>query len=105
MPVSAAVLNYHPEKADPTAGNEQWMPVDSTTTRDTTSLDKMRTIPFGVLTMYGGDHMALLIHGVVYEVHWDEESTSLELYDAEDLVDYGCGRSSGRHVKKAFGKP
>jgi hypothetical protein len=45
MPVSAAVLDYHPEKADPPLGNEQWTPVDSTTTKDTTSLDKLRKIP------------------------------------------------------------
>ena len=58
--------------------------------------------------MYGGDHMALLIHGVVYEVHWDEESTSLELYEAKDLEDYGWHTGAvvvpADEFNKAFGK-
>ncbi len=109
MPVSAAVVNYHPEAKDPTVGKNQWTPVDSTTRKDTTTLDKLRKIPFGVLTMYGGDHMALLIHGVVYEVHWDEESTSPGLYEAKDLEDYGWHTGAvvvpASELTKAFGKP
>lgn len=55
------------------------------TSRDTTALDKLRKIPFGVIAARGGMHIAMLVSGVVYEVHWTEQCTSERVFEATPL--------------------
>ncbi|OUM02260.1 hypothetical protein A8M77_11265 [Variovorax sp. JS1663] len=52
---------------------------------DATSLAKLKKVPFGVLTARGGLHMAMLVSGVVFEVHWKEQCTSSNVFDATPL--------------------
>jgi hypothetical protein len=108
MPVSQTVMNYRPEHADSAAGRKQWTPTNSKTVKDTSTLDKLRKLPFGVLTMRGGYHVAAIIHGVVYEVHWEKDSGDIGLYEAEDLEGYGWNSGAivapANEVDKAFKK-
>lgn len=106
MRVSQAVVNYRPERADAGRGRKQWTPTDSKTVKDITTLEKLRKLPFGVLTMRGGYHVAAIIHGVVYEVHWEKLSNDLGLYEKEDLETYGWNSGAivapADEVDKAF---
>jgi hypothetical protein len=74
--VDQTVVNFAPE-------------VGSTTAKDTTGLEKLKKIPFGVLTARGARHMALIVKGIVYEVHWNETSAKATLYGATPLEDWG----------------
>jgi hypothetical protein len=101
--ISHTVMNYAPETAGRSitiAGS------DSTTRKDTTGLEKLARIPFGVLTAQGGNHMALILNGVVYEVHWDEHSDSPHLYARTSLETWGWGSgiivAPADDVDKAF---
>ena len=38
-------------------------------------MQRLRRLQFGVLTARGGMHMALVINGSVYEVHWKSPAT------------------------------
>jgi hypothetical protein len=58
------------------------------TSRDTTALDKLRKIPFGVIAARGGMHIAMLVSGVVYEVHWKEQCTSERVFEATPLENW-----------------
>jgi len=103
--VDQVVVNYAPEKA----GRAITTPKDSTTVKDTTGLAKLVRIPFGVLTAKGGTHMALVVYGVVYEVHWSAHSNSLNLYAATPLEEFGWGSgiivAPAEDVDRAFGRP
>lgn len=100
--VAHSVVNYAPEP-----GTYEDAPEPSTTTKDTSQLDKLKKIPFGVLTARGARHMALLIYGVVYEIHWDQTSNSASLYQATPLEDWGWDSgvvvAPAEDVAKAFG--
>lgn len=73
--IDQTVVNFAPENG-------------STTAKDTTGLEKLKKIPFGVLTARGARHMALIVRGVVYEVHWDQASKSAGLYGATPLENW-----------------
>jgi hypothetical protein len=63
-----------------------YSPKGTTGTRqDVTSLEKLKKVPFGILTARGGMHMAMLISGVVFEVHYTAECTSRNVFDATPL--------------------
>jgi hypothetical protein len=102
--VHHSVVNYAPE-----TGASDDAPEVSTTTKDTTQLDKLKKIPFGVLTARGAKHMALLVRGVVFEVHWDETSNAMNLYEQTPLEDWGWDSgvivAPSEDVDKAFGSP
>jgi hypothetical protein len=74
--VDHTVVNFAPESG-------------SSTTKDDSGLGKLKKIPFGVLTARGARHMALIVAGVVYEVHWDEKANSANLYGATPLESWG----------------
>ncbi len=101
--ISYTVTNYAPETAGRSitiAGG------DSTTKKNTTGLERLARIPFGVLTAHGGTHMALILSGVVYEVHWDQHSGSPHLYARTPLETWGWGSgivvAPADDVDKAF---
>jgi len=52
-------------------------------------LDALKDVPFGVLAAKGGMHMAVIVNGEVYEVHWSTSATSTEVITAEPLEDWG----------------
>ncbi len=102
--VDHSVVDYAPE-----AGGSGDAPDVSTTTKDTSQLDKLKKIPFAVLTARGAKHMALLVRGVVFEVHWDETASSMNLYQQTPLEDWwwdsGVIVAPSEDVDKAFGAP
>jgi len=91
LSIDQVVINYAPEA--PTAGHG----TASTTKKDTSALDKLKKLPFGVLTTHGAFHMALFTYGKVIEVHWDEEATSADVTQQTDLENWAVGPESGYH--------
>lgn len=89
--ISQRVINYAPElPKDPTA-------TASTTTKDTTQLNKLKKVPFGVLSAHGGQHMTLITYGKVIEVHWSRAATDPSLIEQTDLENWAVGPKSGYH--------
>jgi hypothetical protein len=74
--IDQLVVNYAPESG-------------SSTTQDTANLEKLRGVPFGVLSAHGGYHMCLICYGKVCEVHWSEPSTSAKLFAETPLETWG----------------
>lgn len=56
---------------------------------NTKGMDALKKIPFGVLAAKGGMHMALVLNGKVYEVHWSDGCESMRLIDASELAAWG----------------
>ena len=54
---------------------------------DLTGIEKLRRLPFACFTMRGGKHMACIINGDVYEVHWDVPATKLDAITSTPLED------------------
>jgi hypothetical protein len=89
--VHQTVANYAPESPNPGYG------VASTTTKDTTKLNNLRRLPFGVLAAHGGEHMTIITYGKVIEVHWRKEATDPNLIEQTDLERWAVGPMSGYH--------
>jgi hypothetical protein len=61
---------------------------DSQSVTDFTGVDRLRNLPFGCFTTRGGTHVAAILNGSVYEMHWKHqahdksaiESTPLERF-------------------------
>jgi uncharacterized protein DUF4157 len=87
--VSQIVTNYAPEA--PKAGTA------STTTKDMTQLNKLKKLPFGVMSAHGGEHMMVITYGKVIEVHWRKEATSADVIEQMDLESWAVGPKSGYH--------
>jgi hypothetical protein len=85
------VTNYAPEA--PKVGHG----AASKTKKDTTQLDKLKKLPFGVLAAHGATHMTLITYGKVIEVHWDAEATDVDLIEQTDLENWAVGPESGYH--------
>lgn len=58
------------------------------TTQDTSGLDHLRRVPFGVIAIRGGNHIAMLVAGQVHEVHWDKECTDKNLIEVTPLENW-----------------
>jgi hypothetical protein len=56
---------------------------------DTTGISRLREVPFGLLVARGGMHMAAVVNGVVYEVHWDRTARDPNTIEATALEDFG----------------
>lgn len=89
--VSQKVTNYAPETPNTGFGTA------STTTKDTTQLDKLKKLTFGVLAAHGGYHMTLITNGKVLEVHWSTDATNPDLIEQTDLESWAVGANSGYH--------
>lgn len=86
------VINYAPEKPNKGFGDA------STTKKDTSGLEKLKKLPFGVLSGHGADHMTLITHGKVIEVHWDLASNDVDVIEQTDLEVWWIGPKSGYHA-------
>ncbi|MBW3571599.1 MAG: DUF4157 domain-containing protein [Gemmatimonadetes bacterium] len=87
--IDHTVINYAPEA--PRSGTA------STTTRDVTGLNRLKKLPFGVLSAHGGHHMTVITYGKVIEVHWEEPSSSVDVIEQTDLESWAVGSKSGYH--------
>ncbi len=56
--------------------------------QDQTGIDKLRHLQFGVLATRGGMHMALIVNGSVYEIHWDKPATDPNTIEATPLESF-----------------
>ena len=55
---------------------------------DLNGIEKLRRLPFGVLAARGGTHLALVINGNVYEVHWTAPATDRNAIQATPLESF-----------------
>ncbi|GLZ00118.1 hypothetical protein Acsp02_73700 [Actinoplanes sp. NBRC 103695] len=69
-----SVINYR--RTDPAAQT------------DLSGIELVRKLQFGVIAARGGTHMALIVNGGVYEVHWDLPSTSADVLTATPLESF-----------------
>lgn len=86
------VINYAPEQPTDTVTHAA-----STTTKDTTMLDKLKKLPFGVFSTHGGFHMTLIMNGNVLEVHWSSGASDVDLIEESPLETWAVGPNSGFH--------
>ncbi len=89
--IAHQVVNYAPENPKAGAGNK------SPTTQDTTGLEKLKKLTFGVLAAHGGQHMSIISNGKVIEVHWHASSNELNVITQGDLEHWAVGPKSGYH--------
>ena len=73
--VDRMVLNYRPSHG-------------SKTEKDTSGLDWLKSIPFGIVAARGGRHMAIVINGDIYEVHWSESEFTKDVITRVALADW-----------------
>ncbi len=59
--------------------------------KKTDKLEQLKRVNFGVLCARGGSHMAMIIKGNVYEVHWSYTADSHDLIEFTPLQDWGWG--------------
>jgi len=71
-----SLLDYNPSSQDGTELNED-------------SISDADDIPFGLIAARGGRHMAVIIDGDVYEVHWSKGAASADLITAVPLEEWG----------------
>ncbi|MCB9691341.1 MAG: hypothetical protein H6736_24010 [Alphaproteobacteria bacterium] len=73
---------------------------------DMSGIERLKRIPVGVLGARGGMHMALIINGSVYEVHWKEAATSRDAVEATTLENWpwlsGMVTAPAADVDRAF---
>lgn len=91
LSIDQLVTNYAPEV--PKASNS----TASKTKKDTTQLNKLKKLPFGILAAHGGYHMTIITYGKVIEVHWDKEATDVDVIEQTDLERWAVGPKSGYH--------
>jgi len=94
--VANTVTDYAPERPVE-AYRKPGYPGASTTAKNTGQLEKLKKLPFGVLSAHGGHHMMILTYGKVIEVHWDAAMTSAGVIQQSELEKWAVGGSSGYH--------
>ena len=55
---------------------------------DLSGIERLRRLQFGVLAARGGMHMALVVNGAVYEVHWSSPATDRNAIAATPLESF-----------------
>jgi len=82
--------SYYGIEVDPEKAVTDYQPEDG---RDAEmgNMNKLHQIAFGVLAARGGSHMAMIVGGAVFEVHWSSSSDDHDLFEDTDLADWGWG--------------
>lgn len=62
---------------------------DVSKTHSSPGLDALKEVPFAVLAAKGGQHMAVVVYGKVYEVHWTTSATSKAVITDVPLEEWG----------------
>jgi hypothetical protein len=76
LPVGPSVIDYRPAPGSRTAQTLE-------------GIERLRKIPFGVLSARGARHMALVVRGVVIEVHYDQTSDKPTVIEGTPLEKWG----------------
>jgi hypothetical protein len=61
---------------------------DDDTPKGSPGLDALKEVPFAILAARGGTHMAVVVYGKVYEVHWSTRPTSEDVITATPLEEF-----------------
>ena len=75
--ISDMIINYRPTEGT----SFSFEPKNKETLKDTSKLKKINDVPFGFIMGRGGTHTALIIKGIIYQVHWNEGPYSENLFD------------------------
>ncbi|MEA2830676.1 MAG: hypothetical protein QOF22_1424, partial [Bradyrhizobium sp.] len=94
--ISQSVTNFAPEK--PNEPRKAGYPGPSTTTKTTEQLEKLKRLPFGILSALGGFHMTIISYGKVIEAHWRARADYIGLVEETDVEKWGLGPNSGYHA-------
>jgi hypothetical protein len=76
---------YYGITVDPSKSVINYRRTDPAATRDLSGIERLQRLQFGVLATRGGTHMALIINGSVYEVHWDKPASDPKAIEATPL--------------------
>jgi hypothetical protein len=60
-------------------------PVLKKTNKESAKVSKLKSIPFGFLNAWGGEHTAIVVSGDVYEVHWSKGPDEADLFEKKDF--------------------
>jgi Subtilase family len=55
---------------------------------DLSGVERLRRLQFGVLAARGGTHMAMVVNGAVYEVHWSSPATDRNAVEATPIESF-----------------
>jgi Domain of unknown function (DUF4157) len=76
---------YYGITVDPSKSVINYRRTDPAAKQDLSGIERLQRLQFGVLAMRGGMHMALIINGSVYEVHWDKPVSDPNAIEATPL--------------------
>lgn len=80
LKVRSSIINYRP-----TTTFDDGTSPKNVTPLENSQINKLKGVPFGVLVARGGRHTALIMSGVVFEVHWKMSARDVDLYTATDF--------------------
>lgn len=85
----AAKGSYYGIEVDPDNAVVDYRPSwKSGTEADVSGIEALELLPFGVLAARGGRHMAVVIYGQVYEVHWLASASSDDVITSIPLAEW-----------------
>lgn len=76
---------YYDIAVDPAKSVINYRRTKATNSADLTGIDRLRRLQFGVLAARGGTHMAMIVNGSVYEVHWSSGADDRNAVEATPL--------------------
>jgi Hemopexin len=79
---------YYGIAVDPAKSVVNYRRTDPGAKRDMTGIERLRRLQFGILAARGGTHMAMVLNGAVYEVHWDSPATDRDTVQATPLESF-----------------
>ncbi len=79
---------YYGITVDPAKSVINYRRTSATNPTDLTGIERLRRLQFGVLAARGGTHMALVVNGAVYEVHWSSPATDRNAIEATPLESF-----------------
>ena len=79
---------YYGIAVDPAKSVVNYRRTNPAAKQDMTGIERLRRLQFGVLAARGGTHMAMVLNGAVYEVHWDRPATDRDTVEATPLESF-----------------
>jgi hypothetical protein len=79
---------YYGITVDPTKSVVNYRRTTPANPTDLSGVERLRRLQFGVLAARGGTHMAMVVNGAVYEVHWSSPATDRNAVEATPLESF-----------------